>query len=87
MLPFVVIREGVTLRLHTFGIQLDQLLRHLTGGSLDSALGVLPFLGAEAVQLHAAVLLGTYIFRYKIELGHGDIQVVALGVLDHDIIL
>ena len=77
----------MALCLHTLGVQLDQLLCHLFCRRFDSAFGVDPFLGAETVELDVGVLLWSDIFRDKIELSDGDIEVVTLGVLDHDVIL
>ena len=62
-------------------------MSHILYGTLDIASGTLPFIGAEFVKLHTAVITGAYIFGYKIKLSNRYIKLICTCVLYRNVIL
>ena len=87
MLDLVVGVEGEALALLTLGVQGDELLGHILHGTLDVAAGLLPVVGGELVQLHAAVVTGADVLRHHVQLSYRDVELVGAGVLDRDVVL
>ncbi len=80
-------RERVARSLEPGGVELREFLRHVLDGRPDLAAGLLPLLGAEAIHLDSArVVLRADVFGDKVQLRDGDVQGVALGVADLQIV-
>ena len=86
-LHLVVGREGVPFDRHPLGVEGNQFVRHLVDRLLDPLAGLLPLGRVEAVELDVGVLPGTDVFGYKVQLGDRDVEDVAPGVFDLDIVL
>ena len=86
-LHLVVGREGVPFDRHPLGVEGNQFVRHLVDRLLDPLAGLLPLGRVEAVELDVGVLPGADVFGYKVQLGDRDVEDVAPGVFDLDIVL
>jgi hypothetical protein len=67
------------------GVEADELAGQLLGGAVGAALGALPVVSAEAVDV-GAVLLAAEVLLDAVELLGRDIEAVALGVLDEEVL-
>ena len=89
LLPGGVRREGVARLAGPLRVQLDQPLGQILHGGLGLRLLPGPLRAAQTVQ--PGVLLGVLatadVFAHQIQLGDGDVQAVAAGVVDLDIVL
>ena len=80
-------RERVARGLEPGGIELREFLRHVFDGGPDLAAGLLPLLGAEAIHLDSArIVFGPDVFGDEVQLRDGDVERVALGVADLQIV-
>ncbi|CDD54388.1 unknown [Ruminococcus sp. CAG:379] len=86
-LDLVIRQEGKALRLFPFGIQGDQLIRHILGGTLHIVPGLLPLYGGQLVELYMIIVPGANVPGHHIQLGDGHIQHVLARILDGNIVL
>ena len=88
LLPGGVGGEGVAGLTLSGGVELNQLSRHVLGGLAGLGLCLLPGVGADFVQLDAAVFsAAANVFAHQIQLGGRDEQGVAALIGDFDIVL
>ena len=79
--------EGKSHALFALCVKGDELMSHILYGAFNVAACFLPLARAELVQLNAAVVAGTDIFRHHIQLGYGYIELIRTCVLYGYIVL
>ncbi len=84
-LPGRVEGEGVAFRQLAGGVEGEQLGGHLAGGALDAGLGALPLLRAEPGERGRTVERRD-VGGHAVEVLHGDVELVALGVVDDEVL-